>query len=281
MKIVNKKTIAVVEVVLVRFVIFPLLFWSVTKSLPEFQKWQTEYLRLPFPVTGHILMVIVAISMMAIGRKNAADYGITFRPLKYHLDITGTCFVPVALASIPFGLGVDYRSWGGAMILALFELALLVVLGKLLQRKPGPSEVGLLAISIIALGNREPTQSVGQAIAEFVTYGVCVGFGEEILFRGYIQSRLNKAFRKPYRIFGIQYGWGFIIASILFGLTHVGLTTSLITGQVNISWAWGFWTIFSGLVFGIVREKSGSVLTPALLHGLPQAITSAIMVMMP
>jgi membrane protease YdiL (CAAX protease family) len=277
----NKKSIAMVEVVLVRFVIFPLLFWLLTKSLPELQKWQTDYLRLPFPVTGHILMVIVAISMIAVRRKKAIEYGITFRPLKYHLDITGTCFMPVVLASIPFGLGVDYQSWSGAIILALSHLVLLIVLGQLLQRKPGPSEVGLLAMITIALGNREITQSAGQAIAEFVTYGVFVGFGEEILFRGYILSRLNEAFGKPYQIFGIQYGWGLIITSVLFGLTHVGLTTSLITGQVNIYWAWGFWTIFSGLVYGLVREKSGSVLASALLHGLPQAIASAIMVMMP
>jgi membrane protease YdiL (CAAX protease family) len=37
---------------------------------------------------------------------------------------------------------------------------------------------------------------------------------------------------------------------------------------------WGVWTVFGGLIFGYVREKAGSILPPALLHGLPQAIAS-------
>lgn len=45
-----------------------------------------------------------------------------------------------------------------------------------------------------------------------------------------------------------------------------------VTSEVTM--AWGFWTIFSGLVFGFVREKSGGILAPTLLHGLPQAIAS-------
>lgn len=277
----SKKISAVVEVVLVRFVVFPLLFLFITKVLPNFQAWQTQNLQLPFPVTGHILMVIVSLLMLLVGRKKFSAYGITCQPLNYHLDIAGTCFVPVVLASIPFGLGIDYRSWDGAWIFALVQLVLFFVLGRLLQKKPGPGQVSLLAVSWIALGNGVADHAVGKALAEFVTYGIFVGFGEEILYRGYIQSRLNDAFGKPFQIFGIQYGWGLIIASLLFGLSHVGLTTSLITGQVNIYWAWGFWTAIGGLVFGIVREKSGSVLAPALLHGLPQAIASAVLVIIP
>jgi membrane protease YdiL (CAAX protease family) len=34
-------------------------------------------------------------------------------------------------------------------------------------------------------------------------------------------------------------------------------------------WAWGTWNIFSGLLLGLVREKTGSVLASTILHGLP------------
>ena len=47
--------------------------------------------------------------------------------------------------------------------------------------------------------------------------------------------------------------------------------------NLEVTWAWGFWTIFSGLVMGFVREKSGSVFAPALLHGIPQAIATVAM----
>ena len=38
----------------------------------------------------------------------------------------------------------------------------------------------------------------------------------------------------------------------------------------------GCWAV-GGLVFGLVCEKSGGILAPALLHGLPQAIGAAVM----
>jgi len=256
----SKKIIAVIEVVLVRFVIFPLLFLLVTKLFPNFQTWQTERLGLPFPVSGHILMVIVSFTLLILTKRDFASYGIKFRPLKYHLDVAGTCFVPVVLASIPFGLGIDYRTWSGAWIMGLVQVILLFVLGRLLKKEPNATQVSLLAISWIAFASGTVGQSIGKAFAEFVTYGVFVGFGEEIIFRGYMQS---------------------MITSALFGLTHVGITTSLITGQANLYWAWGFWTFFGGLVFGLVREKSASILAPSLLHGLPQAIASAVMIMLP
>lgn len=277
----DKKANAVIEVVLVRFAIFPLLSWLVTKLIPSFQVWQTERLGLPFPVSGHMLMVIVSFFVLFVTKRDFAEYGMKFRPLKYHLDITGTCFIPVVLASIPFGLGIDYRNWSGAWILAIVQVVLLFVLGWLLKKQPSASQVSLLALSWMTLASGTIGQSIGKAFAEFVTYGVFVGFGEEIIFRGYLQSRLNEAFGRPYQLFGVKYGWGIVIASALFGLTHVGIATSLISEQVNLHWAWGFWTFFGGLVFGLVREKSESVLAPALLHGLPQAIASAVMVMLP
>ena len=49
---------------------------------------------------------------------------------------------------------------------------------------------------------------------------VLSGFGEEFAFRGYFQSRLNQAFGRPMCLFGIQFGVGLIIASVLFGLLH-------------------------------------------------------------
>ncbi|MDH7561736.1 MAG: CPBP family intramembrane metalloprotease, partial [bacterium] len=94
-------------------------------------------------------------------------------------------------------------------------------------------------------------------------------------FRGYIQSRLNAAFGKPFRFFGVTWGWGLVITAALFGLMHVANIGSFIDHQWEAEWWWGFWTFFSGLVFGFVREKSGNIIAPAILHGLPQALAYA------
>jgi membrane protease YdiL (CAAX protease family) len=225
MKTTGRKIAAVLEVILVRFVAFPVIVWLVTEGTPRFQAWQTERLLLPFPVTGHLVMIAISVGILWVTRRDWVAYGLRLQPLRYHLHITGLCFIPVVLANLPFGLGVDYRTWRGAWILAIVRVSLLLVLGRLLQKEPHLGHVSLAAMIWVGMSDG----FIGKAIAEFVTYGIFVGFGEEILFRGYIQSRLNEAFGRPYRFFSVPYGWGLIIASILFGITHVGLTTSLIT----------------------------------------------------
>jgi membrane protease YdiL (CAAX protease family) len=62
-----------------------------------------------------------------------------------------------------------------------------------------------------------------EAVVTFLFYPLFVAFGEEILFRGYMQSRLSAVFGKPYRFFEVRIGWGANIASNLFGLIHIGI----------------------------------------------------------
>jgi hypothetical protein len=33
------------------------------------------------------------------------------------------------------------------------------------------------------------------------------------MFRGYIQSRLNTAFGRPFRLWGVPWGWGLVITA--------------------------------------------------------------------
>ncbi|MCC6191923.1 MAG: CPBP family intramembrane metalloprotease [Anaerolineales bacterium] len=92
-----------------------------------------------------------------------------------------------------------------------------------------------------------------------------------------MQSRLNEAFGRPYQFFGVPFGWGAIITALLFGFAHVGILRWILGLTTEVALPWGVWTVFSGLVFGFVREKSGGILAPALLHGLPQAIATVAM----
>ena len=117
--------------------------------------------------------------------------------------------------------------------------------------------------------------AVPKAISAIIFYILFLGLGEELLFRGYIQSRLNEAFGKPYRFFGVSWGWGIVITSVLFGLMHVVNVGGLVGGAWRPEWWWGFWTFFGGLALGFVREKTGSIAASAILHGLPQAIYAA------
>jgi len=65
---------------------------------------------------------------------------------------------------------------------------------------------------------------------------------------------------------------GAVIAAALFGLMHVINLGGLVAQSWHLTPWWGLWTFFAGLVFAFVREKTGSIVAPALLHGLPQGI---------
>jgi membrane protease YdiL (CAAX protease family) len=113
---------------------------------------------------------------------------------------------------------------------------------------------------------------LGKGVASFIFYLVFVGFGEEILYRGYVLTRLNEAFGRPWQFYGAGWGWGTVIASLLFGLTHALNKVDLASGHVEFTWGWGLWTFFGGFVFTYIREKTGSIVAPAIVHGLPQAL---------
>ena len=95
------------------------------------------------------------------------------------------------------------------------------------------------------------------------------GFGEEILFRGYFQSRLNEDFGRPWRIKGVYSGPGLLITSALFGVLHMLNPFNPFTGKFALDLLWGLSAFFFGLLFGFVREKTGTVLSASVVHDLP------------
>jgi membrane protease YdiL (CAAX protease family) len=72
---------------------------------------------------------------------------------------------------------------------------------------------------------------------------------EEMLFRGFIQTELEKITKKPLI--------ALIIASILFGLVHFA------GGAVYVGLA-----MMAGLVYGISYQKTGRIIVPMTVHFL-------------
>lgn len=273
------KFLAVLEVFLVALVCIPLLTLGIYRIFPAFETWQTGTLGFAFPVFVDVVMVGLPVLLILARRKSLADYGLRFTPLKYHLDVAAACFIPVVLAGFPLGMGVDYQSWDGSLVMAAVQVGLLFILALIMRKKPSLPMMGMAAAGMIFSSPAVNSASVppGKVFALFLTYALFVGFGEETLYRGYVQSRLNEVFGKPWRFFGVSFGWGAVIASLIFGLSHAGILGMLLGLSTKVTLAWSLWTFFGGLVFAFVREKTGSILAPALLHGLPQAIATVAM----
>ncbi len=84
-----------------------------------------------------------------------------------------------------------------------------------------------------------------------------VALPEEVFFRGWLQERLSGLLPKRWTLFGAEFGPGLFIASALFALGHLISRSNPIHLLV----------FFPGLLFGLFRERSGSILVPALAHG--------------
>ncbi len=190
-------------------------------------------------------------------------------PQPYTGYVSKTAMVLLALLGVKIG-GGKFRAyglslqnvgpslrWGVALSLAallppLIAVLALVVMG--VVRPQGPS-----------------LASMGRGL---VWYLAMVGLAEEIFFRGFVQSRLNEVYGRPYRRllgFPVAYGPGLPIAAALFGAVHLVNGVNPLIGKFSPTLslaAWVLLTAFVGLLLGMVREATGDVWACSLFHGL-------------
>ena len=79
-----------------------------------------------------------------------------------------------------------------------------------------------------------------------VLVSIFSGVGEEIFFRGAVQQE-----------------FGLVIASLVFGLVHVGPDRRYLV--------WTAWAVLAGFLFGALYEVTGGLLAPILAHSTHNA----------
>ncbi len=82
-----------------------------------------------------------------------------------------------------------------------------------------------------------------------------VALPEEFFYRGYIQTRLRDAWPQGRMFFGARLGRAFFVTALLFAVGHLAIF------QV-----WRLAVFFPALVFGWMRERTGTVMGAALFH---------------
>ncbi len=82
-----------------------------------------------------------------------------------------------------------------------------------------------------------------------------VALPEEFFYRGYLQTRLRDAWPRGRLIFGARLGRAFWLTAVLFALGHLAIFEF-----------WRLGVVFPALLFGWLREKTGTVVGAALLH---------------
>jgi len=93
-----------------------------------------------------------------------------------------------------------------------------------------------------------------------------VALPEETFYRGYVQARLAPLFRRRIRVLGADLGAPVVVASALFALSHL----------VAIPAPFRLAVFFPGLLFGWLRERTGSLVAPVVLHALSNVLLAVL-----
>jgi len=90
---------------------------------------------------------------------------------------------------------------------------------------------------------------------------LCVALPEEVFYRGYMQSRINGVLPRTLNLLGAPVGFGWLYTAVLFALGH--FVISLRPESLA--------TFLPGLLFGWMRERTGSVAASTAFHALCNA----------
>ncbi len=140
--------------------------------------------------------------------------------------------------------GLDPRFFGHSVALSTLVGALTAVV---------TVSLGLLAYRLLPV-LREIAEELAPRLVDgadrssLVLVALFSGIGEEALFRGAIQQE-----------------FGLVVASLAFGLVHVGPDRRYLV--------WTAWAIMAGFLFGGLYEVTGGLLAPILAHSAHNAAT--------
>jgi membrane protease YdiL (CAAX protease family) len=153
-------------------------------------------------------------------------------------------FLAVAAALWATLRGFDLRLAGDSLALSL-ALGILTFLVT--------AYLGLLAYRLLPV-LREIAEELAPRLIDGADRGglllvsVFSGVGEEAFFRGAVQQE-----------------FGLVVASLLFGIVHVGPDRRYLV--------WTAWAVLAGFLFGALYEVTGGLLAPILAHAAHNAAT--------
>jgi membrane protease YdiL (CAAX protease family) len=158
-------------------------------------------------------------------------YGLSLGGLFDSEALSATKLARAALGALGWGLGL------GLLIFPAFWL------GYWVWYRPPTAFVPAAAPSVL-------DDVLGQLLG--------VAFPEEVFYRGYLQSALDRAWPPKRRVFGAELGLGLVVSSALFAAGH--FLTEPVPGRLAV--------FFPSLVFGFLRARRGGVGASIVFHAL-------------
>ncbi|HXY09656.1 MAG TPA: CPBP family intramembrane glutamic endopeptidase [Terriglobales bacterium] len=200
------------------------------------------------------------------------------------LFVASLVVLDFALVEIPRVDGFQHHHWSWQesllssvwpfLVVAVVPWISLASIGVTSRFRSGwlrPSIVaGIVALAVptvfFVLGARKKLDREGWAFLLIMP-----GLAEELVFRGVYQSLLNRGFGKPWRLVNAEFGWGLIIAAILFAGSN-GLVAVDPQLHVRIVLPAAIVPVMLSLVSGWIRERTDSIWLCVLGHNLSNII---------
>jgi len=235
--------------------------------------------------------IVIPLAIIWLSKRNWSTYGLGRANFRYliHYGFIGAMIMILAGSGFGFlkSQQINPKGMEGSLIMTLVALIMIGILFFTYTRSNqnnnsdtnGQPRVKYKLIILIGMVICPIVVAIFRKCLTFEIFAwdlyflIMVGFGEEIKYRGYFQSRINEEYDRPWKVFGISFGPGLIIVSVLFGISHMGQFGSFnpFEGQFNISPWMGLQAFFGSIFYGLIRERSGSVIPSSIAHGVPNA----------
>ena len=272
MKEINKKRRIVRDLIIPILVLFSILFVFVNvKHIPfDFNEKDSIVLRY---VVKFIMTIVIPLALINLLYKEKGDFGIYFPKFSDSFKLSIRAYAiggPAGITFLLIGmLGWSFADWAGSLTLTLVYLTVFYVVPKVTAKLPtrtaivipNKSIIGFVLMGLATVVIAYFTYAHVPVISKVLYYIFIVGLGEELLFRGYLQSSFNRFFGKSFQIGNVKFGWGLLLSALLFGILHALVV-------VPPLWPWALFTFAIGLTLGYIREKDGSILSAILLHAM-------------
>jgi len=278
MQSVKTKIFTTLEILLVFAALIAL---RVSLRSASFIQWEKQHLGWSYIMMFLFIGIIVVVILLT--RRSWAEFGVSAANWPTNLDIGFKAYLIRILPAVigtfgPAWLALNLNELGKGLFEApLWVIAIALIIWVLNRHKEVKSSraniIATLLFLCVPIAIALAMGKLSLVIVSTVIWQfIFSGFGEEFIFRGYFQSRLNQAFGRPVRLFGIQFGVGLFIASLLFGLLHAFNSYDPSVGFSSMAWGSAIGSSVAGLFLGVLREKTGTLLAPGLAHGLPDAV---------
>jgi hypothetical protein len=228
-------------------------------------RWGLDALGRPY--VEYVVLAGVPLVAARLGRLPLRSFGIRSADLSQQLGAALPCLLPWAVGkALLFPLGP--RSLVHSFVEPLVVLGVVCACARVLRPGTSAGTAGLMLVLPFL---------PGFSPAPLLFYPFFLAPAEELLFRGYVQSRLNEAFGRPSLVLGARFGWALPLTAGLFSLFHVLNVPALVDGRLEPVWFLGIPTFAWGLALGYLRERSDGLVAPILCHGVPQGIAWAFL----